>query len=76
MKSMFHGCGNLTNITVGTSWSTTNVTSSTNMFSECTSIVGGAGTTYNSTKTNKTYARIDNPPDEPGYLTLYVPPTP
>lgn len=46
-------------------------TSSGNMFRTCTSIVGGQGTTFDSSKTNKEYARIDNPLDSmPGYFTL------
>lgn len=39
------------------------------MFGRCYALVGGAGTTYNSYKTNGEYARIDNPPDAPGYFT-------
>lgn len=40
------------------------------MFYKCSSLVGGAGTAYNSGHTDKEYARIDNPPDAPGYFTL------
>lgn len=46
-------------------------TSSSNMFRTCTSIVGGQGTTFDRTKTNKEYARIDNPRyGMPGYFTI------
>ena len=38
------------------------------MFYNCTSLVGGAGTTYNSSYTDKTYARIDSS-STPGYFT-------
>lgn len=38
------------------------------MFSGATNLVGGNGTTYNSGRTNKTYARIDTP-GTPGYFT-------
>lgn len=38
------------------------------MFSGATNLVGGNGTTYNSGRTNKTYARIDAP-GAPGYFT-------
>jgi hypothetical protein len=43
--------------------------SSANMFLNCTALVGGNNTAYDANKTNKEYARIDNPPDAPGYLT-------
>ena len=39
------------------------------MFSGATNLVGGNGTTYNSGRINKTYARIDAP-GTPGYFTL------
>lgn len=39
-----------------------------NMFSMDLLIVGGQGTTYRGV--GKEFARIDNPPDEPGYFTL------
>lgn len=42
---------------------------STGMFSGCTRLIGGAGTAYDSSHTDGTYARIDNPPDSPGYFT-------
>ena len=53
MAGVFKGCSNLKTIYVGENWDTTNVTSSTNMFSGCTSLVGGNGTTYDSTKIDK-----------------------
>ena len=40
------------------------------MFFNCTSLVGGQGTTYNSSNpTDKTYAHIDGGPSNPGYFT-------
>ena len=48
---------------------TDNVTSSTSMFYKSTNLVGGAGTVYNSSYTDKTYARIDKS-GTPGYFTL------
>ena len=38
------------------------------MFEDCKKIVGGNGTTYNSSYTDKTYARIDTA-STPGYFT-------
>ena len=54
--------------TTNTGWTTSAVTSSGSMFSGCTSIVGRNGTTYNSSYTTATYARIDTE-EEPGYFT-------
>ena len=48
---------------------TNNVTDSSYMFTNCTSLVGGAGTAYDSTKVDKTYARIDGGTSSPGYFT-------
>ena len=42
---------------------------STGMFNGCIRLIGGAGTAYDSSHTDGTYARIDNPPDSPGYFT-------
>ena len=68
MSDMFYDCNALTTIYVSDTWSTTNVTSSSNMFSKCTKLVGGNGTAYNSSYTDKTYARIDTA-STPGYFT-------
>ena len=43
--------------------------SSTSMFRGCPSLVGGQGTAFDSSVTNKDWARIDNPPTEKGYFT-------
>ena len=42
---------------------------STNMFKNCTNLVGGSGTKYNSSYVDKTYARIDGGTSNPGYFT-------
>ena len=39
------------------------------IFSDCPSLVGGNGTTFDSTKTDKTYAIIDGTNGQPGYFT-------
>ena len=69
MANMFSYCSNLSTIYVSDLFDTSSVTSSGNMFSNSTKLVGGAGTKYNSSYIDKTYARIDNPPDSPGYFT-------
>ena len=69
MSWMFEKCGNLQTILVSDSWSTAAVTMSTQMFQYCYKLVGGAGTTYDSSHTNASYAHIDGGPSNPGYLT-------
>ena len=70
MGSMFFGCSNLQTIYAGNGWSTASVSISTSMFYGCTNLVGGQGTTYDaSNPRDKTYARIDGGPDNPGYFT-------
>ena len=70
MPTMFNGCSNLRTVYVGSGWSTAAVTSSANMFSDCTRLVGGQGTTYNSSNPkDKTYAHIDGGTSNPGYFT-------
>ena len=69
MGGMFMGCSNLRTIYAGSGWSTAAVEASAGMFSSCTSLVGGQGTTYDSSHTNATYAHIDGGPSNPGYFT-------
>ena len=71
MKYMFSGMSSVSKIYVGNNWSVDNVSESTNMFSNCLNIVGGAGTTYDANHTDKEYARVDDPTNnKPGYFTL------
>ncbi len=69
MNYMFNGCTNLQTIYVGNGWSTAAVTQSVEMFKNCTSLVGGQGTTYNASHVDKTYAHIDGGTSDPGYFT-------
>ena len=68
MSRMFYSAKNLKTIYASEKFNTDNVTSSGYMFSNCTSLVGGAGTTYDSTKTDKVYAHIDGGTSNPGYF--------
>ena len=73
MNSMFRENSNLKTIYVSDKFSTNALNenySSNYMFKDCTSLVGGQGTTYDSTKVDKTYARIDGGTSSPGYFTL------
>ena len=68
--NMFKDCTNLQTIYVGNGWSTAAMTYSNAMFSNCTSLVGGQGTAWNSSNPmDKTYAHIDGGPSNPGYFT-------
>ncbi|WP_027727938.1 BspA family leucine-rich repeat surface protein [Treponema sp. C6A8] len=69
-SKMFYGCStDLTMILVGDSFDLSSVTNSTSMFStSATNLKGGLGTSFDSSKTDKTYARIDSE-DSPGYFT-------
>ena len=68
MSRMFQQCSKLKTIYVSNDWSTANVTSSTDMFTGCSVLVGGNGTTYSSSHVNAAYARIDAA-GTPGYFT-------
>ena len=46
------------------------VTNSESMFYGAYKLVGGAGTVYNSSNVDKTYARVDGGTSSPGYFTL------
>ena len=69
MGDMFYHCSNLRTIYASDSFVTNNVTNGSNMFNSSPKLVGGAGTIYDSTKTDKTYARIDDGSSNPGYFT-------
>ena len=69
MTSMFQGCSNLVTIFVGPEWNTDAVTASNLMFYLCYKIEGINGTTYDSSKMDKTYARIDEGGEKSGYMS-------
>ena len=60
MNYMFNKAVNLKTIYASNNFATTRVNTSTNMFNGDTNISGGFGTKYNSSKIDKTYAKIDN----------------
>ena len=69
MSSIFSSCKNLEKIYASDTFNTQNISSTAALFSNSTNLVGGAGTTYNSNNTTKTYARIDQGSSAPGYFT-------
>ena len=74
MNSTFEDCTSLQKIYAGDNWSVENVKDSKEMFLNCTSLVGQAGTQYDPEHIDQTYARIDGGIEAPGYLSKsYVP---
>lgn len=71
INHMFYQCSSLTTIYASNNFVTTNVTDSDDMFTDCTSLVGGNGTTFDSSHIDKEYARIDGGSTSatPGYFT-------
>ena len=78
MSSMFNSAANLSKIYASSSFVLTsldedapspNSNGSYAMFNGCTSLVGGAGTTYDSNYVNKIRAHIDGGTSNPGYFT-------
>ena len=69
MEYMFANCFSLRAIYVGSGWTTASVIESFGMFSYCTSLVGGQGTTYDAEHVDAAYAHIDGGPINPGYFT-------
>ncbi|MBR5698248.1 MAG: BspA family leucine-rich repeat surface protein [Prevotella sp.] len=76
-QEMFYNCSNLETIYVpaGTDWTGTTITNSSNMFGSCQKLVGGYGTVYNYSFTDKSRACIDTA-DKPGYFTDRTQPRP
>lgn len=69
MGSMFQNCMLLQTIYASATFIVTQVTSSSSMFMSCSALIGGAGTTYNSSYTDKTRAKIDGGVGDEGYFT-------
>jgi len=69
MGRLFYACDSLTTICIDSSWTTASVTVGDDMFTGCTSLVGGAGTTYSADHVDYTYAHIDGGTANPGYFT-------
>ena len=69
VRSMFEKCTQLKTIYVNSKWAMKDDWYGDNMFKNCTSLVGGAGTTFDSSHTGLEYAHIDGGTSNPGYLT-------
>ncbi len=69
MSWMFTSCSSLKTIYTDDGWNTAQVQDGEGMFSGCYRLVGGAGTQYDVSHTDHTYARIDGGASNPGYFT-------
>ena len=65
---MFRDSNNLVTIYVSNGWDMQNVTNSIVMFQNCSNLIGGNGTSFSTSYTDKTYARIDKA-GQAGYFT-------
>ena len=70
MNGLFSGCSSLKTVYADDKWSTASVTDGRNMFKDCTSLIGGAGTKYDAEHVDHTYAHIDGGADNPGYFSV------
>ena len=75
MRYMFGDCSKLQTIYTSDKFTTTSVERDKSMFYDCTSLVGGNGTAYDESHTDKEYARIDTA-NAKGYFTYKAAPAP
>ena len=75
-RNTFSGDTSLTTIIVGPNWNTSAATTTDNTFKDCTSLIGGAGTAYNASHIDASYAHVDGGTSNPGYLTYINSATP
>ncbi len=70
ITEMFRNCSALRAIYVGDGWQLSDMAQafSRNVFNDCTSLVGGKGTTYDAAHVDADYAHIDGGPSNPGYF--------
>lgn len=68
MNGMFRNCTKLNTIYVSNLFNTNALSTSEKMFTGCTNLIGGNGTSYNSSYINSAYAVIDTD-ETPGYFT-------
>ena len=71
---MFRNCKNLITVYANENFSLLNVSSDDHTFLNNTALRGEKGTAYSGAHEDSEYARVDNPPDAPGYFTYKAPP--
>ena len=66
----FSGCSALTTIWADADWALPSGCTGSQAFYQCQALVGGAGTTFATSRTSAMYMRIDGGVAAPGYLTV------
>lgn len=74
MGEVFRNCKGLVTVYANENFSTLSVVGDTYTFLNNTALRGGKGTAFSSNHQDSEYARVDNPPDAPGYFTYKAPP--
>ena len=73
MGGLFYDCSSLTTVYVSDKWNISKIGtdqgSTSEVFKNCSKLVGGMGTVFNPDHIDYTYAHIDGGPDNPGYFT-------
>ena len=69
---MFYHCAALEIIYVGSGWSISASANSSDMFTGCDNLVGGAGTPYAYAHRDGAYAHVDGGTGNPGYMTAFA----
>ena len=73
ISKMFYGCSSLRKIYASSDLDIAKVSSSSSVFYNTRSLVGGAGTTWNSSiASDKAYFKVDGGVDSPGLFTAKV----
>ena len=68
-QAMFRNCVALKTIYASENFTNRYITTSSNMFTSCSALVGGNGTVYNANNVDATYARLDTV-STPGYFSV------
>ena len=69
VSQMFEGCSSLRTIYARDNWNVSSLGEDYAVFRDCTSLVGGAGTTFDYGHEDASYAHIDGGTANPGYFT-------
>ena len=69
MNKMFEGCSTLQTIFASRQWTIGSIGDNSDMFTDCTNLIGGLGTFFTPAHSLYDYAHIDGGSEDPGYLT-------
>ena len=71
INEMFAGCSSLKSIYWYVDWTDVEDYFATDMFKDCTALIGENGTTYDDGHTDNSWARFDEGEGKPGYFALF-----